>query len=274
MPGVSFDRAAEYYDATRGYPVGVPEQVRDALARAVGLRGAARVLEFGVGTGRIAQPFVAAGYAYVGVDISQAMLDRLRGKVAHASHAVLLRGDVMHLPLRDNLFDLAIGAHILHLVADWRATLLEAKRTLVPGGQIVLLHDTIAHDNPTTPGRVINERWRALIADLGHPYERAGRRWSAFGIGGEASGFLARLGATCRHVDLVTFDRESTSLRQLADRHITRIYSGDWSLPDAVHASAAAALTHWIDTECPEPDAPVVEQAIVRALIAQWPTSQ
>ena len=64
MPGVNFDRAAEYYDATRGYPPGVDEQLRDALIKQLQLAPQAHIIEPGIGTGRIAFPFVRAGYRY------------------------------------------------------------------------------------------------------------------------------------------------------------------------------------------------------------------
>src|SRR5262245_29942346 len=81
MSPVSFDRAAEYYDTTRGYAAGSAERIRDAIVAYIGAERDARFLELGVGTGRIALPFIRAGDHYTGVDISQAMLERLSGKL-------------------------------------------------------------------------------------------------------------------------------------------------------------------------------------------------
>jgi len=66
MPGISFDRAAEYYDNTRGFPEGVDEQIRAAIVNYTGASFNTRFLELGVGTGRIALPFIQAGYDYSG----------------------------------------------------------------------------------------------------------------------------------------------------------------------------------------------------------------
>ena len=44
------------------------------------LAGGGRVLELGIGTGRVALPLAALGVEIHGVDASQAMVDRLRGK--------------------------------------------------------------------------------------------------------------------------------------------------------------------------------------------------
>jgi ubiquinone/menaquinone biosynthesis C-methylase UbiE len=50
MPGVKFDRAVAFYDASRALPDGVAEQVRDAILDRVGTRPGTRFLEIGVGT--------------------------------------------------------------------------------------------------------------------------------------------------------------------------------------------------------------------------------
>ena len=44
------------------------------------LAGGGRVLELGIGTGRVALPLAALGVEVHGVDASQAMVDSLRGK--------------------------------------------------------------------------------------------------------------------------------------------------------------------------------------------------
>src|SRR5262249_19592732 len=78
MPGVNFDRAARFYDRTRGLPDGVAADVRDAICTLVGAGPDTRFLEVGVGTGRIALPFALAGRSYWGVDLSGEMLSVLQ----------------------------------------------------------------------------------------------------------------------------------------------------------------------------------------------------
>src|SRR5437868_2756129 len=79
---ISFDRAADYYDATRGYPPAVQAQIGQALLDAAGATPETRILELGVGTGRIALPIIRAGYRYTGIDIAPRMLDKLRTALA------------------------------------------------------------------------------------------------------------------------------------------------------------------------------------------------
>src|SRR5262245_23441180 len=82
MPGIAFDRATSFYDATRGLPPGVAEQVRDQIALCTGAGHDTRFLDIGIGTGRIALPFVQIGADYTGADLSLSMMEVLRKKVA------------------------------------------------------------------------------------------------------------------------------------------------------------------------------------------------
>ncbi len=91
---VNFDRAAGYYDVTRGLPPEVGDRVAARIEAAA--RPGARFLEIGVGTGRIALPLQRRGAWVAGVDLSAAMMATYRGKAAAAGLPAprLLRGDV------------------------------------------------------------------------------------------------------------------------------------------------------------------------------------
>jgi SAM-dependent methyltransferase len=73
------DAVAARYDASSSemFDPGVVERVVDFLAALAG-QGAA--LEFGIGTGRIALPLAARGGPVHGIDVSNAMVARLRAK--------------------------------------------------------------------------------------------------------------------------------------------------------------------------------------------------
>ncbi len=77
---IAFDQAAGYYDESRGIPREVEEQAADQVEAAVGPD--ARLLEMGVGTGRVALPLHRRGRQVVGVDLSLPMLERYRAKAA------------------------------------------------------------------------------------------------------------------------------------------------------------------------------------------------
>lgn len=130
---VSFDRAADYYDATRALPPESMASVVDALQQR--LRPAGRTLEIGAGTGRYAVPLRAAGVDIAGVDISAAMLGRLRQK---DSRLPVARADATALPFRGGVFGAILAVHVLHLVPAWRRAVMEAARVLRPRGLLLV----------------------------------------------------------------------------------------------------------------------------------------
>jgi ubiquinone/menaquinone biosynthesis C-methylase UbiE len=136
MPGISFDRAAGYYDATRGLPEDVRDRVAAVLARE--LAGRALCLEIGVGTGRIALPLARLGVSLAGVDLAPAMLDRLRANSGGRLPFPLILGDVTDLPMADSSAGAVLSSHVLHLVEDWRTAVDEVCRVLVPGGVLLV----------------------------------------------------------------------------------------------------------------------------------------
>lgn len=131
---VSFERAADVYDRTR---LTDP----DALARALdvldGLLPAGRVLEIGVGTGAIAIPLAERGHRVIGLDLSTAMLERLRAKDPMDTVVVGI-ADATRLPVADAAFRAGYCRWVLHLMASWRDAVRELCRVVVPGGVVVV----------------------------------------------------------------------------------------------------------------------------------------
>jgi SAM-dependent methyltransferase len=131
----AYDRLGRRYDAwCRSVTEDIPFYVELALA------GGGRVLEVGVGSGRIAVPIALAGVPVVGVDSSPVMLDLARARAApHQVELELVRADMRDLP------DLGLFALVLvpfraflHLRNDEeRLGVLRALRErLEPGGTL------------------------------------------------------------------------------------------------------------------------------------------
>lgn len=136
MSSVSFDRAAGYYDATRGLPADIATQVTEVLVGELAGRG--RCLEVGVGTGRIARPVADRGVPLVGADTAAAMLDRLVRSTDGRMPFPLVRADAAHLPFRDASFGAVLFSHVLHLVSEWETVVDEAMRVVVPAGCLLV----------------------------------------------------------------------------------------------------------------------------------------
>jgi ubiquinone/menaquinone biosynthesis C-methylase UbiE len=132
----SFDRAASFYDATRG----LPDDVRDAVAEtlAAELKDRGTCLEIGVGTGRIALPLHERGARLVGADIAPAMLERLVSNAGGEQPFPLLLADATHLPVVDGSVGAVLASHVLHLLPNWERAVDEAVRVLRPGGALLV----------------------------------------------------------------------------------------------------------------------------------------
>jgi SAM-dependent methyltransferase len=281
MPGVPFDRATSFYDATRGLPPGVAEQVRDQIALCTGAGHNTRFLEIGVGTGRIALPFVQIGADYTGADLSLPMLEVLRKKIAAIPEGQvrlkLALADAMALPFAGASFDVIIMIHLLHLVSDWRQTLRECRRVLRDGGWLVLSSNERAEQRPSdaAAGRmpdgplVVRDKWNEIMNDLGQDRSRqAGGRWL---VNEEVRDALAQMGASVRHVTLVEYKHRPITAREMASLHRDRIFSSDWHHSDDVHAVASRRLERWLEQAHPAPDAPYQAQVHFSVLLAHWP---
>ena len=235
MHGISFERAAGFYDATRG----LPDRVREALTEilAAELEGRERCLEIGVGTGRIALPLHERGVRLVGGDIAPAMLKRLIANAGGEPPFPLMLADATLLPLADSSFDAVLASHVLHLIPDWKAAVDESMRILRPQG--VLLADF---------GAGALAPWGAPSAEV---LRRHGIIRSQAGAGGpdDVAGHVAPR-ATVRPLPPAAL-RVRRSLGQDLDEWERQIHSWTWPYsPQQLHEAcddvrAWAAARNW-----------------------------
>jgi SAM-dependent methyltransferase len=246
---IAFDRAAGYYDETRRIPPEVEEQAADRVEAVVGPGG--RLLEVGVGTGRVSLPLHRRGRDLVGVDLSRPMLDRYRAKAAAAGlpPPVVLRGDATRLPFRDACVDAVLEVHVLHLVPDWELALAEARRVLAPGG-VVLIGRGSSHRGKEGPRTETLRRFDELARALG-----GGPR--AVGTGDDSAkvAALVALGGTAEPLEPVRWEQRETYGESLAAVE-RRIYSHTWRLPDEVFEAATRRLRAEVEAAHPDLDRP------------------
>jgi SAM-dependent methyltransferase len=131
--------AAARYD-TPGTGMFAPEVVEPAVDRLAELAGDGPVLEFAIGTGRVAVPLAERGVSVTGIELSRPMVDQLRTKVDAARIPVII-GDMATA--------VAPGPYrLVYLVYNTIANLLtqpeqvacfrNAARHLEPGGRFVI----------------------------------------------------------------------------------------------------------------------------------------
>lgn len=130
---VSYTLIAPVYDAIVKAPL--------ARARAASLAGLptsppGTVLVNGIGTG-LDLPHLPDAHAYVGVDLTRAMLERA-ARTGATRRVRFVQGDAMRLPFADASFDHAVLHLILAIVPDPVACLRETARVVRPGGTVLV----------------------------------------------------------------------------------------------------------------------------------------
>jgi S-adenosylmethionine-diacylgycerolhomoserine-N-methlytransferase len=130
-----------FYDLTRKYYL----LGRDRLIRHLSPPPGGSVLEIGCGTGR---NLIVAARAwpeahFFGIDISEAMLETARAKVAKAGlsdRITLAQGDATAFDAQALFgrpaFDRVFQSYTLSMIPDWQGAIREAAAKIAPGGRL------------------------------------------------------------------------------------------------------------------------------------------
>jgi len=95
------------------------------------------ILDFGTGTGFLATILAESGYKrIIGLDINEHMLLQAKKKLSGCP-AMLVRGDGLSLPLKDNSVDVVVSRWVLWVMPDPERAVKEMIRVTKPGGKII-----------------------------------------------------------------------------------------------------------------------------------------
>lgn len=251
MPG--FDRAADVYDQTRGFPPGIGDRVAAALVNFAGLEPAHSVLEIGIGTGRIAKPLAAAlgpAHHITGIDLSRRMMNRLVETFPPGVRRPdLAEADALRLPFPPETFRAIIVVHVLHLIREWPALVAEVMRVRARGGVLV---GGWNHHPPESSGERIGKKFREIAAAHGVSLERQG---------------LARFEDLLPHIpgaraesviaaEWVVERAPRLALQSIAERH----FSSSWIVPDEIFPAVLAEIEAWANKEWLDLDRAIPER--------------
>jgi demethylmenaquinone methyltransferase/2-methoxy-6-polyprenyl-1,4-benzoquinol methylase len=154
-----FDRVAPVYDVmNRLMTAGLDQRWRRITADAA-VRPGDRVLDACCGTGDLALAALAAGGRVTGLDFSERMLDRARGK---SRHVEWVRGDVLSMPFVDESFDAVTVGFGVRNLEDLTRGLEELRRVLRPGGRLAVLEIT----RPRGPLALFYRLWFDVLVPL------------------------------------------------------------------------------------------------------------
>ncbi|WP_414336250.1 class I SAM-dependent methyltransferase, partial [Synechococcus sp. H55.2] len=262
---VCFDRAADFYDATRSFPPAVEEEIADAILAAVGATPETHFLEVGIGTGRIALPLIRRGCPYTGIDISERMLAVLRRKIEQSLGQMppqvhLQMADATQLPYGDRCFDVVITVHVLHLIREWQQAIAEIRRVLKPSGVYLYGYG----ERVTSARHSFELRWAQILAELGFEPQQVGANAE------QVEAFLWAQGAHGQQVTAAEWQTTFTA-QALFEQYAQRCYSSSWSVPEAIFQAAIARLQAWFQDTYPNPNAVLLGESRFQMLLARYP---
>ncbi len=136
------------FDPARRHMLFSPERMARfppaAFLRALAPTPAMRFADLGAGTGYYTLPVLdalAGEGDFVAVDVAPEMLEALRERIAshpHGAKVRLVRSVHGEVPLPDGSVDAAVMGNFLHEVEDPLAYLIDVRRSLAPGGRLLV----------------------------------------------------------------------------------------------------------------------------------------
>lgn len=106
-----------------------------------------KILEIGVGPGKLLLRIAKKGYVVIGIELRRGMADEARRKVKKAGFDIdILHQPVYHLPFKDEIFDCIVLTFVLAEIAELDRAIAEMKRVLKKNGKIVIIAGGMPQD--------------------------------------------------------------------------------------------------------------------------------
>lgn len=232
----------------------------EALVRETGITKTSRVLEIGIGTGRIAISVAEHVDRLFGIDLSVEMMNKLRLKLSNSRLQIeIAQANARDLPFASEFFDVAYAVHVYHLVADWRNAILDARRVLKPGGKFVVsFHKRDEH----SPNMVLRARMREMAREYGVNTRRPGSQSED-----EILGEIVKWDPSPRIVATSVWEEEE-NVAEILDELDRQIFSETWMVPREVMDKVMPRLREWAKEEYGDPAPPVRANYESRWLVA------
>ncbi len=235
-----YGKIAHLYDETRPLPPQVRKIICDRVLELTKATEKTKFLEPGIGTGRIFLPMIEKGYSYTGIDISEAMMERLKSKFQKLpENLTLIRGNAANLPFEDNSFDVIITTHILQCLEDPVTGLSEIHRVLKPEG-IYLACEHLHCDYQEK----FHQAFKNIIAK--YQKETQPNRDKIFPFGEELKTNLAKMGAEVKIITAAKWQHIQT-VKELLNAYRSRAFGLCWLIDEADFERAIKEFKTWCD---------------------------
>ncbi|MGB1285299.1 MAG: methyltransferase domain-containing protein [Aggregatilineales bacterium] len=240
----NFDRVADIYDATRGFSSEAGQGIAAFIAEKAKLKSTDKLLEVGIGTGRVAVPLSAHIDHIYGVDIARLMMQKIHEKsVANTIH--LSESDATQLPFADSSFDACLSVHVFHLIPDMESCMQEINRVLNPEG--ILLYAS----GPFGEG----------FADLNSVWNQHTPKYTGARNQEQVDELLTEYGW---HIPEIEY-QHPLMMQRRPDGLLTalkgRVSSQTWRMTDDEIAAAIVDMEAALAENYPEPDKPVAVES-------------
>jgi ubiquinone/menaquinone biosynthesis C-methylase UbiE len=199
-----------------------------------------RILDLGIGTGRLSLPLIQKQkISIVGLDISEEMLKKAREKLNSyttlTGTAFFIHGDARYLPFRSQSFDLIIFVHLLHLIKDWKAVVVESDRCLKQGKKQIVQGNVHVSWHKTMPFQIY---WESLKSQ-GYDKTRLGLK-----LYQEGEDFFKQLGYLSQKFSYQ--EKIEVSLKKAFSMLEQRVFSSQWRIPEEKHLQAVKKVRRWM----------------------------
>jgi len=169
-PNGCFDWASSFYDYTRAVPDDLINKTIKILQEKICFDSSSKVLEVGIGTGRIGIPISKKlNLNIVGIDISDKMLQKCLEKGLPTDNVHLVVADGLSLPFSKNQFEIILTCHVLHFFPDAFQFIRNILPLLIQNGYYINL-DVYVDYSQTLPFKIYIDK----LAEAGFRYSPKG----------------------------------------------------------------------------------------------------
>ncbi|MFG0331458.1 MAG: metalloregulator ArsR/SmtB family transcription factor [Phycisphaerales bacterium] len=122
------------------------------------------VADLGCGTGELTAKLAPHVRKVLAVDMSSAMLDAARNRLAEVSNVFFHEADLLELPFPEGAADAAVISLVLHHIEDPEQAIAEAGRIVKSGGRMLII-DMLEHDRDEYR-HTMGHRWLGFAEEV------------------------------------------------------------------------------------------------------------
>ncbi len=251
-----YTRVAPHYDASRNMPDSLLQQCFQRIFARADFPKQGRLLDAGCGTAQLSLPLIRGGYSVVGVDVSLAMLEIARQKLAPGDSAEFRVGDVRFLEDPDDTFDGIVVSKLFQHIGNWQSAVDELIRVTKSGGLFMHINEKGAFKH------AVRRQFSARCQEQGYTNLYVGIKDRS-----QLAVYLMKNGTARVAVDTHDLTWEKTISYGTALEHLRlKLHSEFWAVPDQAYDQVLAEVQEWV---CAQPAGEETRETMRPYLVAE-----